>query len=151
MPNNSASDISDLRSDAEQVLGLVPPYSEKEARQAYRDAIATFHPDLADENGISKEDAAQSMLIINEAWKILRQTGFEHASETDTEPPDIIIESANDPDQIIYDETADEKRIRWTDLKEAYPILKFAAFVLKVMCFLAVLSAILGLTYRFYS
>jgi hypothetical protein len=134
---------------AEYILGLSPPYSEEQARQAYRAAIAANHPDLANANGQEKEDSAKNMLAINEAWQVLKKSGFDRSASSSIEfdqIPDAF--HTDDLEPVFEHENYD--RIRWSNLKEMFPSLKLFTFMLKVMSVLGVLSFLLGMTYRLF-
>ena len=103
MPNKDTLDSLDSKDRAEQILGLAPPYSEEQVRLAYRAAIAANHPDLAEANGIDKDEAVRNMIAINEAWKTLKTDGFHEKTIRHDQDQTIETTYADDLDPIQPD------------------------------------------------
>ncbi|KAK5995797.1 DnaJ-like protein [Cladobotryum mycophilum] len=57
--------------DYYKVLGVANDADERQIKAAYRKASKQFHPDKANRQGISKEDAEKKMASINEAYEVL--------------------------------------------------------------------------------
>ncbi len=66
-----------------QILDLAPGASFEEVKQAYKDAVAVWHPDRFSNNPRLKQKAERKLKDINEAFEILereyQETKFQKA------------------------------------------------------------------------
>lgn len=87
------------RYEAEHVLGLDAPYDKTEVRKAARAAMKRYHPDFAERNGISADEAAKKYPKIQPAEQLLTSLfdGMEegHKFTPLTEDPDAAASSSS--------------------------------------------------------
>ena len=57
--------------EAEHVLGLTGSYTRADVRKAQGKLSKAFHPDVAERHGMTKEQAQERMLAVNNAFKVL--------------------------------------------------------------------------------
>jgi len=74
--------------DYYKVLGVSRDADEREIKKAYRSLSKTYHPDKADLQGLSKEEAEKKMAAINEAYEVLSDPELRERFDRGDDPND---------------------------------------------------------------
>jgi DnaJ family protein C protein 3 len=74
--------------DYYKVLGVTRDADEREIKKAYRSLTKKYHPDKANMQGISKEEAEKKMASINEAYEVLSDPELKARFDRGDDPND---------------------------------------------------------------
>jgi DnaJ family protein C protein 3 len=74
--------------DYYKVLGVSRDADDREIKRAWRKLTMQFHPDKADKQGISQEEAQKKMSAVNEAYEVLKDPELKARFDRGDDPND---------------------------------------------------------------